>query len=101
MSQSQARLFEKWLEAGDDRTFGEWLAYRRHCVIQERQQRQCLARLAEVSSVGRAFPVSGHPSTWEHQALAQLQAGMQQSPYGAQRPYSGGLLGNALGGLFR
>ena len=31
MSQSHARLFEKWVNAGDDRTFEEWLFYQRAC----------------------------------------------------------------------
>lgn len=29
MSQARERLFEKWLDAGDERTFAEWLEYRR------------------------------------------------------------------------
>jgi hypothetical protein len=91
MSQSQARLFEKWLEAGDDRTFGEWLVYRRQCVTQERQQRDCAARLFAFS-----HQLQQAPSTPFYQAMAAAQA-QQYAPRGL----SGGLLGNVLGGMFR
>ncbi len=39
MSQLHARLFEKWLDAGGDLTFSEWIAERRKCAQQLRAAR--------------------------------------------------------------
>jgi len=81
VSQLHARLFEKWLDAGDDRTFSEWLAYRRECATQERQR--------------RAFCGTGAISFYNCRVLSpQHQQGMLVT--GRLRS---SLIGAALGGL--
>lgn len=82
MSQSRARLFEKWLNAGDDRTFGEWLAYRRQCVMQVRQQRALEASLPWQQALLRVQIQHRYATPRFGQAMVQA-------------------LGGALGGFFR
>lgn len=86
MSQSQIRLFEKWLDAGDDRTFGEWLAYRRQCVTQERQRRMLTGTLR--CSVPLQQALLG----------VQLSHGLIRGPlHSAPRSALGGILGGLFG----
>lgn len=88
MSQSHARLFEKWLAAGDERTFGEWLAYRRATVTHRRQQ----------AKMARHFgPLMQQASA---QQMALLQAGMQGVPMRGPLHFAPpGGLGGLFGGL--
>lgn len=84
MSQLHARLFEKWLDAGDDRTFSEWLTYRRECATQARQHRALMRGLSPLAPPGLQAQAS---FAWQ-----QRMAGMQQSQLQ-------GIVGQALGGL--
>jgi len=91
MSQAQARLFEKWLAAGDDRTFGEWLT-------EKRERAKALRR------PGAVLPVTQSQLAQLQQGsvtFAQLQAAAMQQQYAPRHRIYGGLLGNALGGMFR
>lgn len=86
MSQSHARLFEKWLAAGDERTFGEWLDYRRATVTHRRQQ---------VTQARHFGPLMQQASA---QQLARLQQGRLTGPlHYAPRGGLGGLLGGVFG----
>ena len=95
MSQSHGRLFQTWLEAGDDRTFSEWLDYRRHCATESRRTREVLAR--HQASMRNLAAQLGQRQPYE---ALQRQAMMQQS----QNAYLGagyglgGLLGGLIGG---
>ena len=87
MSQPLARLFEKWANAGDDRTFSEWLAYRRACVANERAQR----------AVNRQ--ISHHLIAQAQTALAMLQRLALTTQRAPQYGTLQGMLG-LLGGVW-
>lgn len=87
MSQSQERLFQKWLEAGDERTFAEWLAHKRETAMLWRRP-------------GAVIPVSAE----QMRQFVGMQQGMvslaqlQQARPGMYHPLGGALKG--IGGLF-
>lgn len=81
-----ARLFEKWLDAGGDSTFSEWLATRREHVEQIRFQRKM--------SLGLFSTLAAQQQANRY---AQLQAAAMQNAYAP--PYRRGPGRGVLGGL--
>jgi len=85
MSQLHARLFEKWLNAEGDLTYGEWLTEKRE-------------RAKAMRTPGAVIPVSPAQFHAMQQGVVTL-AQLQQNVY-APRPGAYAFFGGALGGIF-
>ena len=82
MSQPLSRLFEKWLDAGGDRTFHEWLDEKR-------------ARAKAMRTPGAVIPVAYVQQMFAMQSLSLLN---QNSIRQRMGPFGGVFSG--IGGIF-